>query len=427
MIKITVLPILNIIFGLFLLINNGYSLDNKTYIVQHNQEKIDLVYYDRFPYKKDYNGIKMPECIRASARKGQKTSDVLLCKEHITLLRPASVIKLWQRQQRLKGYIPFSMKEFGIINVHAHITGVKEYTQVMKNTITPDSNHVTGKFIRYAREVNRYTVKDKQTNMTSAVNATPNHPFYVINKHAFVPISKVSSSDSLVTLSNHEAHLIRSVSNNFPIKINSEKNKLTRVYNIETEKKHVYFISTLNVLVHNPYVKTGVKKVVTTSGRNKKKYAPGTFVPDRSLPPLVEEREELSAEASLPEKMGDLTLRDYPPKRRKANRIVPFKHRAKFTRELPVPPSRNDHEDLLAVIAPPGILKASNTTEYQRAIQEMKAMGLIDEKRLARDIPREQAIRIALAEISSLKRQIFLNKRRALMAGMEEMGRKFEQ
>ena len=93
------------------------------------------------------------------------------------------------------------MKEFGIINVHAHITGVKEYTQVMKNTITPDSNHVTGKFIRYAPEVNRYTVKDKQTNMTSAVDATPNHPFYVKNKHAFVPISKVLSSDSLVSRS----------------------------------------------------------------------------------------------------------------------------------------------------------------------------------------------------------------------------------
>ena len=252
MIRIIVLPIMNIIFGLFLLINNGYSLDNKTYVVQNNKEKIDLVYYDRFPYKKDYNGIKMPECTRAPARKGKKTGDVLLCKEHITLLRPASVIKLWQRQQRLKGYIPFSMKEFGIINVHAYITGVKEYTPVMKNTITPDSNHVTGKFIRYAPEVNRYTVKDKQTNMTSTVNATPNHPFYVINKHAFVPISKVLPSDSLVTLSNHEAHLIRSGINNFPFETNSKKNILTRVYNIEIEKKHVYFISRLNLLAHNP-------------------------------------------------------------------------------------------------------------------------------------------------------------------------------
>ena len=240
------------IFVFLLAINTGHALNKKILDVQKNQEKIDLIYYDRFPYKKDYNGIKIPECTRAPARKGQKTGYVLLCKEHIALLRPASVIKLWKHQQRLKGYIPFSMKEFGIINVHAHITGVKEYTQVIKNTITPDSNHVTGKFIRYAPEVNRYTVKDKQTNMTSTVDATPNHPFYVKNKHAFVPISEVLSSDSLVTLSNHEAHLIHSNSNNFPLKTNNKKNKLTRVYNIEIEKKHVYFISKLNLLVHNP-------------------------------------------------------------------------------------------------------------------------------------------------------------------------------
>ena len=240
------------IFVFLLVINTGHALNKKILDVQKNQEKIDLIYYDRFPYKKYYNGIKIPECTRAPARKGQKTGYVLLCKEHIALLRPASVIKLWKHQQRLKGYIPFSMKEFGIINVHAHITGVKEYTPVIKNTITPDSNHVTGKFIRYAPEVNRYTVKDKQTNMTSTVDATPNHPFYVKNKHAFVPISEVLSSDSLVTLSNHEAHLIHSNSNNLLLKTNNKKNKLTRVYNIEIEKKHVYFISNLNLLVHNP-------------------------------------------------------------------------------------------------------------------------------------------------------------------------------
>ena len=250
MIKIAVFLILNILFGLFLMINNGYSMNNKSSVAQSKLQNIDFVYYDRFPYKKIYNEITMPECTRISAGKQQKAGNVLLCKEHITLLRSASIIKLWQHQQRLKGYIPFSMKEFGIINVHAHITGVKEYIPVMKNTITPDSNHVTGKFIRYAPEVNRYTVKDKQTNMTSAFDATPNHPFYVINKHAFVPISEVLSSDSLVTLSNHEAHLTYP-DNNYLYSINRKKNKLIRVYNVEVEKKHVYFVSKLNILAHN--------------------------------------------------------------------------------------------------------------------------------------------------------------------------------
>ena len=82
------------IFVFLLAINTGHTLNKKTLDVQKKQKKIDLIYYDRFPYKKDYNGIKMPECIRAPARQGQKTGDILLCKEHIALLRPASVIKL---------------------------------------------------------------------------------------------------------------------------------------------------------------------------------------------------------------------------------------------------------------------------------------------------------------------------------------------
>ena len=252
MVKIVFYITMSVFSVFFLSMNNGYCFNKKTLIDQSRLEEIDLIYYDRFPYKKDYNGIKMPECTRAPARQRQKTGDVLLCKEHIALLRPASVIKLWQRQQRLKGYIPFSMKEFGIINVHAYITGVKKYIPVMKNNTEPDSIHVTGKFIRYTREVNHYTIKDKQTNIISVVDATPTHPFYVKNKHKFIPISKVLPSDSLVTLSNHEAYLIHSGSNNFPLKINNKKNKLTCVYNIEIEKKHIYFISKLNILVHNP-------------------------------------------------------------------------------------------------------------------------------------------------------------------------------
>ena len=242
---------LNILF-FFLLVNKGYSLNKKMSVVQNELKKIDLVYYDRFPYKKSYDGIKAPECIRSPVSRQQTGSVFLLCREHITLLRPASVIRLWQRQQRLKGYIPFSMKEFGIFNVHAYITGVKKYISVTKNNIIPDSVHVTGKFIRYTREVNRYIIKDKQTNAISVINATPNHPFYVINKHKFIPISKISLSDSLVTLSNHPAYLMFSSSNDFSPKTGSKKNKLTHVYNIEIEKKHIYFISKLNILVHNP-------------------------------------------------------------------------------------------------------------------------------------------------------------------------------
>ena len=243
---------LNIIFIFLLSANNVYSLNKKTLVVQNGLKKINLIYYDKFPYKKNYNEIKTPECIRITASKQKKTSDFLLCREYITLLRPASVIKLWQHQQRIKGYLLFSMREFGITNVHAHITGVNKYTSVIKNNITPDSIHVTGKFIRYTPEVNRYTIQDRKTSIISTVNATPNHPFYVKNRYEFIPISKILPSDSLITLSNHPVHLIHPDDNNYTYSIGSKKNTLTRVYNIEIEKKHIYFISELNILVHNP-------------------------------------------------------------------------------------------------------------------------------------------------------------------------------
>ena len=259
MINIILYMILNILFFFlsanFLSADNrGYSPNKQTSVVEHELKKIDLIYYDRFPYKKSYDGIKIPECSRVNVNKRKKSSGFLLCREYITLLRPASVIKLWQQQQRTKGYLPFSMKEFGIINVHAHITGVNEYTPVIKNNITSDSIHVTGKFIRYTPEVNHYRIKDRKTNIISFINATPNHPFYVINEHKFIPISMILSSDSLVTLSNHQAYLVHQNNNNHSYGINDKKNTLSRVYNIEIEKKHVYFISKLNILVHNPCI-----------------------------------------------------------------------------------------------------------------------------------------------------------------------------
>ena len=244
--------LLNSVVIFFLAINTGYALNKKISAVKNKLKKVDLIYYDRFPYKKSYDGIKIPECIRIPVRKRQKASDILLCREYITLLRPASVIKLWQHQMRLKGYIPFSMKEFGIINVRAHIIGVNKYISVIKNNITSDSIHVTGKFIRYTPKVNHYKIRDRKTNVISAIDATPNHSFYVVNKHKFIPISKILPSDFLITFSNHLAHLMHPSDNHYLYTVNNKKNTLTRVYNIEIEKKHVYFISRLRILVHNP-------------------------------------------------------------------------------------------------------------------------------------------------------------------------------
>ena len=245
------LPFFNTLFCLFVLPHNGLASTSKALADENNWQKIDLVYYDKFPYKMDYRGIKIPDCTEVPANTQKKSKVFLLCKEHITLLRPASVINLWRQQQITKGYLSFSMKEFGIINVRAYITAVNQYIPAGKNNITPDTVPVTGKFMRYTLTVNHYTIKNNKTDAITVVNATPNHPFYVVNKHRFVPVSRVLQNDLLITLPNDRAHLIDYVNNNNQCNINSKKNTLTRVYNIEAQKKHVYFISKLNILVHN--------------------------------------------------------------------------------------------------------------------------------------------------------------------------------
>ena len=243
---------LTILFFLFLSAHGGYALNKKTLAFKNNWDKVHLVYYDKFPYNMGGEDKEIPECTKFPADEQQKNKAFLLCKEHIILLRPAAVIHLWRRQQRRKGYISLSMKEFGIINVHAYIASVNKYVPTIKNNITTDMKKVTGKFIRYTSAVNHYMIKNNKTHTITVVNATPNHPFYVINRHKFIPISKVLPFDSLMTLSNQPCSLVYPGSDNLLPGAIRKKNTLTRVYNIEIEKKHVYFVSKINILVHNP-------------------------------------------------------------------------------------------------------------------------------------------------------------------------------
>ena len=243
---------LNILFFLFLSVHGGYALNKKTLVFKNTWDKVHLVYYDQFPYSMGGEDKEIPECTKVPADKQQKNKAFLLCKEHIILLRPASVLHLWGRQQRRKGYISLSMKEFGIINVHAYIASVNKYVPTIKNNITADMNKVTGKFIRYTSTVNPYMIKNNKTHTIAVVNATPNHPFYVINRHKFIPISKVSPVDSLMTLSNQPCSLVHPKDDSLLPGAIRKKNTLIRVYNIEIEKKHVYFVSKMNMLVHNP-------------------------------------------------------------------------------------------------------------------------------------------------------------------------------
>ena len=96
------------------------------------------------------------------------------------------------------------MPEFGIVNVMATVKAIKP-TQIDTRSVDWSKQKnapVIGKFIRYVTDVRTYTFKDSLGNI-SRINATPNHPFYVQNKHGFVAIGNVSSKDTLLGLASY--------------------------------------------------------------------------------------------------------------------------------------------------------------------------------------------------------------------------------
>ena len=156
--------------------------------------------------------------------------------------------------------VTLSIPEFGIVNVMATVKAIKP-TQIDTRGVNwskQKSAPVIGKFMHYVTDVRTYTFKDSLGHI-SHINATPNHPFYVKNKHGFVAIGNVSDDDTLVgdvgSGDNHidgAMHLVCAkgkhshygeafMGNGLPVS----------VYNLEVYRRHVYRVGVLALLVHN--------------------------------------------------------------------------------------------------------------------------------------------------------------------------------
>ena len=177
----------------------------------------------------------------------------------IQLLRPIE----WLHKLHMDiigGKVTLSMPEFGIVNVLATVKGIKPTRVDTRGVDWSKQNNapVIGKFMRYVTDVRTYTFIDSQWRI-SHINATPNHPFYVKNKHGFVAIGNVSDDDTLVggigSGDNHidgAIHLVCAKGKHSHCGVAYGGNGLPiLVYNFEVYKRHVYRVGGSAVVVHN--------------------------------------------------------------------------------------------------------------------------------------------------------------------------------
>ncbi|WP_440994393.1 polymorphic toxin-type HINT domain-containing protein [Cysteiniphilum litorale] len=183
-----------------------------------------------------------------------KYSDIIDGKAYpaeIKLLRPIQWLEENGIDQVGKRAV-FSLPEFGIDQVEVTVTDITD-TRVDTKDIDwhmGKTKIVIGTFKRYAQDVRTYAFKDEKGNIEQ-INATPNHPFYVVNQQAYVAIDDIEDRNELISQSGQKVRLVcfdvnqkscgKRVSNQVPV----------MVYNIEVVAQHIYYVGKYNTLVHN--------------------------------------------------------------------------------------------------------------------------------------------------------------------------------
>ena len=209
---------------------------------------ITITYQKDFPYKEYYSKNLIPGC-----KKAYKNRPVLRCDEYIILMRPVTLIKKWQDTQKKIGYLPITLPEFNIFNVAGKIISIGSAVTSSKSPLITSKNTshmVTGKFLRHSMDVKNYRFISETNKTIGNINATQNHPFYLKNKKAFVPVGKIHPEDSLISKEGEVIHLINSSGSRVQY-VKSTSLTPEVVYNIEISLYHTYFIGRQQILIHN--------------------------------------------------------------------------------------------------------------------------------------------------------------------------------
>ena len=172
---------------------------------------------------------------------------IITCPAWVKVIINKNQLLIWQQEQKKNGFINLYLPKIGFMHEKAKITKIKKV--IHKMPTNKNQYLVIVVYMRYAH-VLKYKIKDIDTGKIEEITATPEHKFYETTSKKFMAISKLGPSNIITNASNHQLKIIctRNRQNNCGI---VPLNSLQKIYNIEVEKAHNYFVGNMKVLVHN--------------------------------------------------------------------------------------------------------------------------------------------------------------------------------
>ena len=146
-------------------------------------------------------------------------------------------------------------------NIQMRVTAIKKKVLPLAKKINSRPSHghylnkysmVTAIFVHQSPIVKTYKFSNAVTHNITALNATPEHPFYVRELHNFIAVKKIKPWMSL-DANGSIAHIVSGTEDYSK----SNSAKTTTVYDIETSRHHVYHVGSQKILVHNCNIKSG--------------------------------------------------------------------------------------------------------------------------------------------------------------------------
>ena len=204
---------------------------------------ITLNYWQQINGFFGYNEKLPNECkIKSTINQG-----VFICPAWVKILINKKQLLSWQQQQNKNGFINLYLPEIGILHEKAKIAKIKK---VASQVSTNKNQHlVTALYMRYAH-ILKYKIKNTNTGKIDEITTTPEHKFYETTYNKFMAISKLGPYNTLINFQNHHLKII--CTNNRQNNCGTAPlNSLQKVYNMEVEKAHNYFVGNIKALVHN--------------------------------------------------------------------------------------------------------------------------------------------------------------------------------
>ena len=172
---------------------------------------------------------------------------IIICPVWVKIIINKKQLLSWQEEQKKNGFINLYLPKIGIMHEKVKIAKVKK---VIQQASTDKNQHLaTVVYMRYAH-VLIYKIKDVDTGKMSEITVTPEHKFHEATYNKFMAIRKLGPDSTITNAPNHHLKIIcdNNKQNNCGI---APLNSLQKVYNMEVDKAHNYFVGNIKALVHN--------------------------------------------------------------------------------------------------------------------------------------------------------------------------------